>query len=197
MTAINEIVTILRDKLEGVLQSARPQAERWVLLGNAGMREGTDARAVINKMIMSVVHLQTDASAGAFASPQLTNDDRYFTGYPSLHVDAYVLVAANFTDSDYEVGLSLLSMVISFFQETPVLTHGNAPSLPPELEKLVIEFVSLDLSQLSHLLTATGSKYVPMVLYRLRRLPFSGSAVTGVAPAIRSVGAAGASPAGR
>ena len=161
------------------------------------MRENADTRDVANKMIMSVVHLQTDASTGAFSSPQLTKDDRYFTSYPALHVDAYILVAANFTDSNYEVGLSLLSMVISFFQEAPVLTHGNAPSLPPELDKLVIEFVSLDFSQLSHLLTATGSKYVPMVLYRLRRLPFSGPAVAGVAPAVRSAGAADASPAGR
>jgi hypothetical protein len=193
---VNEILAVLRNKLNEFLQSARPQAERWVLLGNAGLRDGGEVRDVSNKMIMSLVNLQSDARAGNFVAPQLTGDDSYFTGYPPLHLDAYIIIAANFTDANYEAGVALLSMIISFFQQTPVFTHENAPSLPPEMDKLVIEFVSLDTSELSHLLTATGSKYVPMVLYRLRRLPFAGPSVVGVAPAIRSAGAADAKPAG-
>jgi hypothetical protein len=185
---INEVLAVLRDRLEGVLQAIYPQGERWVLLGNAGAQDG-EPKGGSNKMMMSVVSLQIDASTGAFVPPQPTGSDWYHSGYPQLHLDVVFMVAANFTDANYEAGLAMLSRVIAFFQESPVLTHESAPRLPPGLDKVAIEMVNLDFAQLSHLLSAAGVKYVPLVLYRLRRLPFAGPSLAAAAPVVRAAGA--------
>jgi hypothetical protein len=182
---INETLAVIRDRLEQVLQSIQSQTEPWVLLGNAAVAEGGELRDESNKIIISVVGLQADASTSGRSAPSLGKDDRYYTGYPPLHVNLYVMIAANFSDVNYEAGLARLSAVISFFQRSPVLTRANTPSLPDGMDQLVIEFASLDFAQLSHLLTATGRRYVPMVFYRLRRLSFSG-AVAAVAPPIKA-----------
>jgi len=185
---INEVLAVLRDRLEGVLQAIYPQGERWVLLGNAGVRDG-DEKDSSNKMMMSVVSLQVDASTGAFVPPKLSAADSYYSGYPPLHLDVLFVVAAQFTDSNYEAGIAMLSRVIAWFQETPFLTRENAPSLPADVDRVAVEMVSLDFAELSHLLSATGVKYVPLVLYRLRRLPFAGPSVAAAAPAVRAAGA--------
>jgi hypothetical protein len=185
---INEVLSVVRDRLEGILQADFPQGECWVRLGHAGAPDG-EPKDRIDKMIMSVVSLQPDASAAAFARPQPAGGDAYYRGYPALHLDVVFMVAANFTDSNYEAGLGLLSRVIAFFQQTPVLARESAPALPADLDKVVIEMVNLDLAQLGHLLSAAGVKYVPLVLYRIRRLPFAGSSAVALAPAVRAAGA--------
>jgi hypothetical protein len=105
-------------------------------------------------------------------------------------------VSANFSDSNYDVALAMLSRVIAFFQETPVFTRDSAPGLPADIDKLVVEWVTLDFAQSSHLLTGIGAKYVPFALYRIRRLPFAGESVASAAPAVRSA-TAGDPPGGR
>jgi hypothetical protein len=191
MPMINEILAILRDRLENVLQASQSQAEPWVLLGSPGGRDGDDSREITNKVVMSVIGLQSDASAGLFAAPNIAADDRYYSSPPPLHLDAFVMVAANFAGSNYETGLSRLSSAIYFFQSTPVLTRNNTPQLPDDMDKLAIEFVSLDFAQMAHLLTALGMKYMPFVVYRLRRLPFDARAAAGGAPAVSATGPRG------
>jgi hypothetical protein len=191
MTMINEVLAVLRDRLEHVLQTGQARADNWVLLGGAGSRGGADSADMSNKIIISLINLQNESSTGAFVAPKLAQDDRYYSSPPALNLDASVMISANFDDSNYEVGLARLSSVIASLQRTPVLTHDSAPDLPAELDKLVIEFVSLDLAQMSNLMTATGAKYAPFALYRLRRLPFSSPAGLGAIPTVRAADAAG------
>lgn len=193
---INDVLAVLRDRLEEVLQSTNPQAERWVLLGNVGAREGLDLHNASNKIVMSLVALQSDVSTGTYAQPTLNKSDWHTSTFPPLYLDLYLLVRADFSELNYESALGLLSRIIGYLQETPVLTHVNAPSLPDGMEKLVVEYVSLDFAQQSHLMTWTGMKYVPSVLYRVRRLPFAGASISQAAPAVRS-GGAGDPPGGR
>ena len=137
---------------------------------------------------MSVANIQIDASMGAFAPPRRAGDDHYYSGYPPIHVDVTFMIAANFTDANYGAGLAMLSRVITYFQGTPVLTRERAPDLPDEFDRIGVELVSLDFAELSHLMSATGARYVPLVLYRLRRLPFVGPAIAAAAPAVQSAG---------
>jgi hypothetical protein len=193
---INKVLTVLRDRLEEVLQTAHPQGERWVLLGNVGTREGTDLHVGSNKIVISLVSLQADGAIGTYEQPGLNKADWHTSKYPPLYLDLYFIVRADFSEVNYEAALGLLSRIIGYFQESPVFTHENAPSLPADMDKLVVEFASLDFAQQSHLMTWTGMKYVPSALYRVRRLPFAGAAISQAAPAVRSVGA-GDPPGGR
>ncbi|HEX8622833.1 MAG TPA: Pvc16 family protein [Allosphingosinicella sp.] len=186
---INHVLTVLRDRLEEVLQTAHPQGERWVLLGNVGVREDIDLQTGSNKLVISLVSLQSDSSTGTYEPPSITRDDWYTSKFPPLYIDLYFVIRADFSDMNYEAALGMLSRVIGYFQESPVFTHDNSASLPAGLDKLVVEFVNLDFAQQSHLMTSTGMKYVPCVLYRVRRLPFAGAAISQAAPSVRSVGA--------
>jgi hypothetical protein len=185
---LNDVLAIVRDQLENALQLLYPQAESWVKFGNVGQNDDDSAQASINKLVISLVSLQNNDNIGSLAQSRLGGDDRYYTGYPPLLLDAYFMVAANFTSANYEAALSRLSAVIYYFQQTPVFTRDTIPTLPATVDKLAVEFVSLDFAQMGHLLSATGSKYLPLVLYRLRRVPFVGASTGGVAPAVRSIG---------
>jgi len=188
---INEVLVAVRNKLEHVLQASQSHAENWVRLGGTVARSGAETPETANKIVISLVNLQSDASSGSYRAPQLAEDDRYYDSPPPLMLDALIMISANFDDSNYEVGLARLSAVIAFMQRTPVLTGETMPDLPEPFDKLAIDFVSLDLSQVSSLMLATGARSAPFALYRLRRLPFTAGAGAGIALAVKAVAAAG------
>ena len=187
MVMINEVLNILRDKLELVLQNALLRSEKWVILANPVDQDGSIPDELNNKVVISVVSLQSDTSIGAFVPPSIGQGDRYLLSAPPLFVDVYLLVMANFSGGNYAAGIGMLSRVISFFHENPIFTPNTASGLPDEMDKLAIEFVNLDFAQANHVLMMSGLKAFPFVLYKLRRLPFAEPAISGVAPAVRSV----------
>lgn len=197
MILINDVLDMLRGKLELVLQNAQPHPEKWVVLSNLVNQDGSVAEGVKNKIVLSVVSLQSDTSTSAFVPPSIGRDDRFPVAAPPLFVDVHLLAMANFPEGNYATGIGMLSRVISYFQETPVFTPQTAAELPEGMDKLAIEFVNLDFAQANNLLAACGAKGLPHVLYRLRRLPFAGPAISGTTPAVRSAEPRGeSSPAG-
>jgi len=187
MVLIDKLLIILRDRLEAVLQAAQSQPDKLVVLANPIEPDGTPTDGISNKLVMFVVSLQHDASTGTFVSPVLGRNDTYPISAPPLIMDAFFLLTANFTGINYPEGLAMMSRAISFFQSNPVFTHADSPTLPPEVDRMVVEFVSLDFAQANNLLMLTGLKCFPFVLYRIRRLTFSGPAILGVSPSVRAV----------
>ncbi len=185
MVMMNKLLAILQEKLENVLQIAKYRAEGWVSLTNAIEADGSPAEGINNKLVMCLVFLQSDASTGAFVKPIIGQGDAYPAGSPPLVLDAYFLLIANFTGMNYPAGLEMMSRAIACFQETPVFTRDDAPDLPADVDKMVVEFFSMDFAQASYLLTMTGLKCLPFALYRIRRLTFSGPAIHGVSQPVR------------
>jgi hypothetical protein len=189
---INTLLVILREKIEAVLQTARAQEDKWIVLENPVEADGTPADGIHNKIVMSVMSIQSDASTSAFVQANMGSNDQYAVTSPPLHLDVYFLLTANFSAANYADGIGMMSRVISYFQEKPVFTHADTPDLPDEMEKLAVEFVSLDFTQANNVMTLTGLKCFPFLLYRIRRVPFAGPAIAGVAPAVRAADPAGA-----
>jgi hypothetical protein len=79
----------------------------------------------------------------------------------------------------------MLSRTIAFFQQNPVFTHDRLPGLAPEVDKIALDFVNLDLTQTNHLMGMLGLKYLPSALYRLRMLTFASDAIASLVPATR------------
>ena len=109
----------LRDRLDAALQATDPRGEAWVALTNAA---DFDAR---NKIVMMLVGLQTDPAARAVPASPAAGDRSAMA--PPLHVNARVLFAANFSDSNYPAGLGLLSRTIEFFHQNPVFIRDLLP----------------------------------------------------------------------
>lgn len=89
---------------------------------------------------------------------------------PPIHVNMLVLFVSKFTN--YEQSLKFLSLVIKCFQNNPVFTHENAPSLSEDIEKLKMELVTLPINQQNELWNSLRATYHPSVLYKVSLLVF-------------------------
>ena len=185
MTLLQSTLELLRDRLDAAFQATDPRTEAWVALTNPVDLDGRISESARNKIVMALVGLQSDKMSGAVPGPSPVAGDQFAIMTAPLHINAFVLFVANFSESNYPTGLGMLSRTIGFFQRNPVFTHDRLPGLAPEIDKLTMDFVSLDLSQTNHLMAMLGVKYLPSALYKLRMLPFMSDAVIGFVPIAR------------
>lgn len=186
MVMVDQLVVVIRDRLESLLQNTHQSSENWVAITNPVEMDGTPSDGLANKVILSLVSLQTDPGSSPFLAPQPGSGDVYPVMAPRLVLDAYLLIAPNFTGSNYLGGLAMLSEIISYLQEMPVLSAAQVPELPDDCPRVALEFVSLDFGQANNLMMIVGIKCFPFLLYRLRRLAFDGPAIAGVAHPVRA-----------
>ncbi len=161
----------LRARLEAALQISEARAEPWVALTNPVDPDGRVAESARNKVVMVLVGLQSDPTPGALPG---TTAPAAVRGAPPLHLNALVMLIANFSGSDYATGLRLLSRTITFFHQNPVLIPDALPGLPPD--NIVLDFVNIDLAQTRELTGMLGLTYLPSALYRMHPLRFSSDA---------------------
>ena len=84
--------------------------------------------------------------------------------YLSLLFTAIRQTSNHFNDQ----ALQDLQQVIGFFQKKFVFDHSNTPNLDVNIEKLILDMVSLNLQQMHEIWTVLGGKYFPSVVYRMR-----------------------------
>ncbi len=133
---------------------------------------------------MTVASIQNDTSMNTYKAPRLGAGDQYPIASAPLFLDVYVLFVSGFVAGAYQAGLGLLSRIVSYLQENPVFDEATSPDIARQMGRLAIEYVSLDLTQSSNFASLMGLKGLPFLVYRLRRLPFDGPAITGVAPPV-------------
>ena len=68
----------------------------------------------------------------------------------------------------YGMSLQDLQNVIGVFQKKFVFDHVNTPTLNANIEKLILDMVSLNLQQLHEIWSVLGGRYFPSVVYRIR-----------------------------
>ncbi|HEY7809694.1 MAG TPA: Pvc16 family protein [Allosphingosinicella sp.] len=191
MVLINQLLVIVRNRLESVLQGSHPQSDSWVTVANPVEMDGTTTAGLANKIVLALVSLQAQPTSSAFSQTRLEASGYFAVGRPRVILDGYLLVAPNFTGQNYLSGLGMLSQVVSYLQEVPVLTSEEVPELPKDCPRIAIEFVSLDFAQANNLMMIVGIKCFPFLLYRLRGLDLDGAAISGVAPVVVAVEARG------
>lgn len=84
---------------------------------------------------------------------------------PDIRLNLSVLFVVRF--QRYEDGLGYLSEIIRYFQAHPVFDRGNAPELGDDIERLVIELVTMPLAQQNELWGSLRTTYQPSVLYKV------------------------------
>lgn len=112
---------------------------------------------------------------------------------PEIKVNLYVLFAVNPTvdagssTNNYDQGLRLLSLVISYFQSRNDFNTQNSPELDASIEKLKLDLYTLPIEQQNYLWGALGAKYMPSVIYRVRLLVFQEDALLVSGPEVQNV----------
>jgi hypothetical protein len=87
---------------------------------------------------------------------------------PAVHLYLTLLFTSVRRAGAYGLSLQDLQNVIGFFQKKYVFDHSNTPALNTNIEKLILDMVSLNLQQLHEIWSVLGGRYFPSVAYRMR-----------------------------
>jgi len=87
---------------------------------------------------------------------------------PAVHLYLTILITSVRRAGAYGMSLQDLQNVIGVFQKKFVFDHINTPLLNANIEKLILDMVSLNLQQLHEIWSVLGGRYFPSVVYRIR-----------------------------
>ncbi|WP_114782544.1 DUF4255 domain-containing protein [Botryobacter ruber] len=145
-----------------------------VLANISKVNDGDEfTQSMQDKLVMSIVNIEEDRVA---KSPENFIRENNLVKYksPPIHLNLTVLFAAT---HDYDKALPLLEKIIRFFQIKRAFTPANTPELATanevndsSIEKIVFEWVNLNLEQVHQLWTTLGGHYMPSVVFKIRML---------------------------
>ena len=148
-------------------------------------QDGTLVPNINNKLVLFLVNIEKDTSAGQQPNGAGLLGGARGVGYPPVHLNLYVMIAAHFPGRNYREALKFVSGAIAFFQGNPVFTHQNSPDLDRRIQRLVMDIENLSLQDLSHLWGVLSGKYLPSVLYKMRMVTVDSGDLRGITPSLR------------
>ncbi|CCK80804.1 MULTISPECIES: DUF4255 domain-containing protein [Desulfobacula] len=146
--------------------------EDIALMSNITEQDGSVAVNANNKIAVFIVNIEKDVTPSHLRSNGFTDAREQIIVYPPLHLNLFLMFAANFGGPNYPEALKFLSHTIRFFQNNPVFTRQNSPDLDPRIDKMILNIENLDMKDLSSLWNIISGKYLPSVLYRVKMLTF-------------------------
>lgn len=170
MEDIQSVLELVRDRLAGFLRQSLDTTETIAVLSNLRDGDGALLSVVENKVVLSLANIEhrTTQSVPVRGAPSSGPGVRF---PPVVSSNLYLLILANFTGENYPTGLGLISRVIGFIQDNPVMNHSNLSGLDAAIESLSFEFVNLDASQWRLYMEMAGTTYLPAAMYRVRIAP--------------------------
>lgn len=176
LTMIYEAFAILRSQLEQYIRqnSTISSTDDEVVLGNISLAESGNSSDITNKVVMSLVKLEEDATLKN-GQTRFKEANRIRKENRPVHSYAYILFTAHYPSS-YSNALKRLTSVVKFFQGKSTFTKANSPLTEVEDAdginelKMSLELISPSFEQLNHIWGMMGGKSHPSVLYKARIL---------------------------
>ncbi|MEZ4731484.1 MAG: DUF4255 domain-containing protein [Caldilineaceae bacterium] len=101
-------------------------------------------------------------------------DGTHYQVHPPLHLNLYILVVARF--KQYEEALRRLALVIQYFQTHRLFGHPETPTLPEQIEQVVIELLTLPFAEQNEVWSSLRLAYHPSVLYKVKMVIYQDEA---------------------
>lgn len=180
--ALQFIETYLNDELKKSFGTTKD----FVVAASLVDPSGSIVAETKNKVVISVINLEHET----FAKWQ--NNLRSETGTtmgkvaPPVFLNLYVLVSSN--HDNYLESFKRLSAVISAFQARPYFSSNDAPNMPAPLTKITLEIFNVPITELSHIWSGIGAKYVPSILYKLRMIAVQENQLLKEVPTVTGLG---------
>jgi hypothetical protein len=168
---IHTIVPSIVASLNEFIRNELNLQEDTVLLTNPVDLKGNLNSQIDNKLCVFLQHLEEE---------RLIKNGSYQTNggmNPPMHFSLYLMFVANFPDPNYLESLRYLSLVLEYFQGIRVFDRSNSPLLSINVDKVSMEYVNLDIKELTNVWSLLGLKYMPSVLYKLKLLSFTNSLI--------------------
>ena len=186
MAIIATTLDLIRGRLNDSIQNLDRRNEDWVILSNIVEMNGRPYETAANKIVMCLTGIADEKMISTYTASARGTKGDYAQVPPPLYIDLYLAFIANFQNQRYDDGLVALSRTISYFQQNPWFSHDNLPPLDPSIDKINLEFINLNNADVNYIMGMLGVKYLPSAFYKLRLLPFAGTAMTAKASAVGS-----------
>ncbi len=178
---INAAISHLAAQLNQYFRTRYQQVEDLVVVSNLVELDGNVVAQANNKLVLMLVNIEKDSlphRSGNHPSGERRGPDNRMHVYSApLHLNLYLMMAANFGGANYAEALKYISAAISFFQATPVFDAIKSPDLPRGIEKLILDIENLKIQDLNNLWSLLGGKYLPSVFYKVRMVTLDGTAL--------------------
>jgi len=143
---------------------------------------GGDNAQLSNKVVVTLVNIGEESTLKNQPNSKY-RDGQYLSMLPVVHVNLYLLFAANF-ENNYETAIRYIFRVMEFFQGRKIFKIKNAPiagdaSERPNDMELTAELHTLSFEQINDLWGSLGGRQMPFVMYRLRLVPVQMEQVLG------------------
>lgn len=144
-----------------------------VILSNLTGLDGSVAVDGENKIILTIINIEQENTFQKmnYTAVNMQNSLKYMQ---PVYINLMVLMSVYFQSTNYVESLKMLSASVSFFQQKPLFNAQNTPGFDGNLEKITIEIVNLNISELGNLWGQLGGKYLPSILYKIRMIKFDG-----------------------
>ncbi len=194
MDSIRNVLEAIRKLANEYLQNLDKRADDWVVLANIADHKGHINDRTNDKIVMSLYNITHETVVSTYVAAQPGVGGGYAVVAPPLYIDLHLIFMANFVEQNYADGLTAISRTISYFQQNPCFTHDTAPQLDPDVDKITLEFTSLDPVEINYVMGMLGTRYLPSVFYKLRLIPFASQAMQARTYPARGAAASGAMP---
>lgn len=176
---IHDVLGFLKEQLSQYLRNRESFHEDRVVFMDG---ERTDTVSFPKNAITPLLINLEEETAMRPGDPyvQVRRDGMRVGVNPEIRINLFVLFVANF--SSYEESLKFLSYVIRFFQSNRVFTHESTPQLSPDIDRLIMELVTMPFTSQNEIWNALRTTYVPSVLYKVKMIVFEDEEPKALAP---------------
>jgi hypothetical protein len=174
---IEAALRLVASELDQSLRRRAFAGEGLVVLSNLTDFGGAAVPDTAGKVAAFLVNIEREVFPTRTLRTVDAGRDRLGLVQPPVHLNLFVMFAANFSGSTYNEALKLIGATIAFFQSRPVFTPANSPGMDPGIDQLSLEIENLNTTDLSNIWGILGGRYVPSVLYRMRMITIDSGAL--------------------
>jgi hypothetical protein len=174
----SRVLTTLSAQLDDYLRRAfRLNEEIISLQPPAG---SASASVADNKVRLFLANVERETAGGIAFNRQATSGTHFQSSLPAWQLNVYVMIAAIFSEKQYDEALKLLSGAAAFVQA------NNQLSLPGVDEPVYMEPVNLSFGELSNLWSIYGSQYYPSLLCKLRNVVIDSNEIREIGSVVKN-----------
>ncbi len=175
---IAEALTFISDFLNHEIKMSFGIDEDRVMVSSLINPDGSVTENIENKIIISVINLEHETTVKTMGNYVHEAGNSFGKKSPPVYLNLYLLISANYDSKNYIEALKMLSAVIGVFQANTYFTKQTNPQMPSPLEKLTFEIFNIPISELSHIWSGIGAKYVPSIIYKVRMITVDDSLIS-------------------